>query len=1233
MLKIDQLEIHGFKSFCDRTDVRFQSGITAVVGPNGCGKSNIGDALHWVLGEQSARTLRGGRMEDVIFAGTESRGPHGMAEVSLHFKGEAGDLPSGETTAIVSRRLFRSGESEYLLNGRKVRLRDIHEMLQAARVGATTYAVIEQGKVDAILSAKPRDRRQLIEEAAGIIGYKQKRHLTELKLEATQANLLRIHDVILEVRRQINALKRQAARARRYSRVRDELRGLESRILAARARALQADAERARAALGEAQEREAQAAATLARHEAELEAAREGRRGVEAAIAGAREEMHRLAREVDHEESVIREEAGRAEEARREAARLAAEMEAAAARLEEAAGVRASREAALTSIDEELARLETALASLGTEETAIRDRANESERYLESRRAEQVGGAARLAGITNTLAHLQKELERLEGRGQRLGAELDEARREERDLAARTDEAREHGRTAAGARESALEAAERRRKETRDQEESLRALAESVAVKREDLARLDERVRSLEDVEHRLAGIGAGARWLLTGQAGRGAEVRGVVADFLDVRPESEKAVEGYLGPFLAAVVVPTGDSALSLVGDLHRAEAGRAVFAPEEATAPAGADGAAELGALASEPGVLGRLAELVSTTNGISHLLSRRLAGAVLVKDLRAALDLARRHPGRDYVTPAGEVVARDGTIEGGHGVGSEDGLLARRRLLESTRASRQQAFEALASAEEAKSLLEVERDKGTRELEQAERRLQEAERGAALAQERESGLTAEKERGAKRAVVLEEEIAALRAETAATEAQRLADAAAHQELEESLARETLALDARRREMDVLREQADALAGRLAEERLARAAVRERRRHTADDVVRFAGEIAGMEDARRLAGERREEALARAAASDAAGVAARDRLAAHMTAHAEAQSAFASAEEALRACDAAGEALEEGARAARAVLDAAREARRQSEMAAAYAESELRHLDERSRTTLDEDLASLLARVPEEPDVDLTALDEETASLRSKIDAMGPVNLLAIQEFQELEERYAFFEKQEKDLTDAIESLKETIRRINRTSRERFLEAFEAVRANFNETFSLLFGGGRGDIRLMEDEDPLDCGLEINVQPPGKRLQSLMLLSGGEKALSAIALLFAIFRYQPSPFCLLDEVDAALDESNVRRFTRLLKEFAHMTQFIVITHNKRSMEAADTLYGVTMDEPGISKLVSVNLAEGGLAQIRAPERATARTPRRPRRDLDPDGFEARRSELAGVLGNGGEV
>src|SRR5436309_2735699 len=274
MLKIERVQIHGFKSFCDPTEVRITEGITAVVGPNGCGKSNIGDAIHWVLGEQSPRTLRGGKMEDVIFAGTESRGPHGMAEVSLHFQSSNGDLPSADPTAVVTRRLFRSGDSEYLINGRRVRLRDIQEMLHAAHVGATTYAVIEQGKIDSILSAKPRERRYLIEEAAGIIGYKQKRRLAELKLQATEANLLRIHDVILEIRRQINSLKRQAARARRYSRVRDELRALEGRIHAARARALQNEASRARADLAQAQQREAEAAARLARFDAEALGAR-----------------------------------------------------------------------------------------------------------------------------------------------------------------------------------------------------------------------------------------------------------------------------------------------------------------------------------------------------------------------------------------------------------------------------------------------------------------------------------------------------------------------------------------------------------------------------------------------------------------------------------------------------------------------------------------------------------------------------------------------------------------------------------------------------------------------------------------------------------------------------------------------------------------------------------------------------------------------------------------------
>lgn len=1186
MLKIERVQINGFKSFCDPTEVRFTEGITAVVGPNGCGKSNIGDAIHWVLGEQSARTLRGGKMEDVIFAGTESRGPHGMAEVSLHFHATNGDLPGGDPSAIVTRRLFRSGDSEYLINGRKVRLRDIQEMLHAARVGATTYAVIEQGKVDSILSAKPRERRFLIEEAAGIIGYKQKRRLAELKLEATQANLLRIHDVVLEVRRQINALKRQAARARRYSRVRDELRAIEGRIFAARARFLEAEGERVRAALADVNLREAGAAASLALCESELEALRQSRRELESRTGSVREAEHGLAREIDREEATIRTEAERAEQASQEAARLAAESDGTAQRREAQRVLRDARAGALAAIDEEIAAIERTLASLSAEESELRACCETFASVIESRRAEQFAAGSRLAELSNTIGHLEKESNRLAAQRARLAEEKAAAESEAASLEERSSAARMAEAAAEATSGEARAAAEEARGMVRRLDEQVRALAETVSGRREAVARLEERVRSLEDVENRLAGIGSGARWLLTRSAG--GPVRGVVADFLRVSPESEGAVEGYLGPFLAAVVVPSSESAVSLVQDLRAESAGRCLFVPEgpEDDDAAPATGRALPTELAAEPAVLGSLAAQASTTNGIGSLLARRLAGAILVRDLESAIDLARRRPGHDFVTPSGDVVSRDGTIEGGRGGGSEDGLLARRRLLETARSERDLAASALTEGERSRSAAGAEASEGSRRLFSCERALQEAEKARALASERAGGLAAELERAVRRAELLREEIAAAQEESGQT-AERLAatslEKEVHEQQIEQLAR---SIQTERAEFDRLQAEAALRVERLAEHRSARAAVRERRAHTADEVGRLETEMASLSARIEEAALRRAEAEARSAAAMEAARLARERLAQRLSEHAAARQELAGLEETILASEASATELEEESRARREHLDVLREERRGIEVAVAGAESEWRHLGERCRELLDEEVSSLLTRIPEEPEVDLSGLDAEASTLRSRLEAIGPVNLLAIEEFRELEERQEFLLKQEKDLNDSIESLKETIRRINRTSRELFVEAFELVRTNFNETFKLLFGGGRADIRLMEDEDPLECGLEISVQPPGKRLQSLSLLSGGERALAAIALLFAIFRYQPSPFCLLDEVDAALDESNVRRFTRMLKEFEGETQFIVITHNKRSMEAANTLYGVTMEEPGISRIVSMNLS-----------------------------------------------
>jgi len=1184
MLRIDRVEIHGFKSFCDRTEVRINEGITAVVGPNGCGKSNIGDAIHWVLGERSARVLRGGSMEDVIFAGTESRGPHGLAEVSLHFRAMNGELPGGEPVAVVTRRLFRSGDSEYLINGRKVRLRDIEDMLHAARVGATTYAVIEQGKVDSILSAKPRERRFLIEEAAGVIGYKQKRRHAEIKLEATEANLLRIHDIVLEVNRQINSLKRQAARARRFTRVRDELRAIEARLIAARARTLQTDAERTKTALADVHVREAEESARVGRSEAELEATRQEKRETETAAAAAREEMHGLAREIDREESLIGEETRREEQAREEAARVEIESQDASVRLDQAMADASARGQALAAIEAEIGELARALKEIGEEEAACRHRSELFESSIEARRAEQFSGASRLAEIANTAVHLEKEIQRLAAQAARTERELAQAQSEAASLTEGATGAESAGAAAQQDADRARAAAEDARQRLRALDERSRALGETVAVRRESLARLEERVLSLESLEARLAGVGSGARWLLTRNGGT--SVRGLVADFVRAEAESESAVEGYLGPLLSAVVVPSSESAATLVGELSAARAGRCVFVPEGTAAPETPEPGLPAELSAAE-GVLGLLSAHTAVTNGIGGLLARKLRGAVLVRDLRAAIDLSRVHPERDFVTPAGDVVARDGTIEGGRGGGSEEGMLARRRLLETARSERASAAEALWSGEEERRVAQAGLAEATEHLAARERELQDAEKAAALAGERAGALAAESERASRRAAIVLEELGRIGEESREI-AERVTQVAVEKEqLERELAvlAESIQLD--RGELESLQAEASARAERLAGVRQGHAAVRERRNHVAAEFERLETEVRILGEKLEGFSVRRAEALARGEAAREAVQEARERLARRLALHAEATRTLAGLEERIARCEETAAALEERAREERVSLESVRERRRGIEVEAAAAEMEWRHLGEKCRESLQEELDSLLDRVPAEPDLDPGTLEAEAATLRGKLEAIGNVNLLAIEEFRTLEERHTFLLAQEKDLRDSIESLKETIKRINRTSRELFLEAFERIRGNFNDTFRLLFGGGRADIRLLEDEDPLECGLDITAQPPGKRLQSLSLLSGGERALSAIALLFAIFRYQPSPFCLLDEVDAALDELNVRRFTRMLREFSADTQFIVITHNKRSMEAANTLYGVTMEEPGISRIVSMTLSQ----------------------------------------------
>jgi chromosome segregation protein len=1191
-LKLERIRISGFKSFSDQTEVVFPGGITAVVGPNGCGKSNIGDALNWVLGEQSARMLRGASMQDVIFNGSEARRPVGMAEVSVEMSGLNG-TPDGSTRDVVlTRRLFRDGESEYLINGARARLKDIQEILREARIGTQTYATIEQGKIDQILNAKPAERRLLIEEAAGISGFKQKRRLAELKLEATQANLLRVSDIVGEVLRQINSIKRQAAKARRYQRLRDELRAKERVRFGARARRMDEDLARLGAAERDALAAEAAAAAALARSEASLEAERLSLAEAERACREAAERLHQLDIEIDRARTRsqacrerIDEAAGKIAQVEEEVGTLAARREAGHETLR---GHLESMEAERRALEEAAARLEERRSALEQAQGRLAA-GRERLESLRRRRLEVTGDAAE---ARNRFRAVEEALERAGARRSRLAAEREEAGGD----ASRLHDAATRLAAEAEAHEAEIErcrerhaAADRGSAEARDR---VAKDGESLAAARAAVHSASARLRTLEDVATRFAGVSDGVKLLLTRGASCGVRAEGVMADHVEAAKEIEGRAEEYLKGILPAVIVED-DGDVVRAARLVRAEgAGRTMLLSRSQPSgrPAvGGDGLDRGGfpdELLRDPRVLGRLRDRLGFASDAGALLRDRIGDALLVDGLESALSLHHAHPVIDFLTPEGDAVLASGLVAVGGSAASDQGLLAHKRRTHEARAE-------LALAEASAATIEAGLDAARaasadldREVERLEAELEEAGKRRVellLLAERSAG---ERERIGRRAGVLSLEIAAIEEEVRGLEREREEIAIVvgecetrQREVEGDLAAEGAGHDEMER---ALREDAESTAVLHADVlvRRQRLAESERERNRLRESL---GEIetrlaAAREEVEAADGRAREarEILARTAEDLAGYLGERERVAA--------DTAAMEASIADRRRDLEG--IEASLKEARAVLDRAREDVRTAEISLASAQADRRHLEELCRQELGMS-ATEAAEAPaaEGEAQDAEALDAAIADLKGKTEAMGLVNLTAIEEFSELEQRYTFLTSQKTDLEQSMESLRETIRRINRQSRERFSEAFEAIRGSFQEVFRSLFNGGRADLWLQEGEDVLETGVEIMVQPPGKRLGNVHLLSGGEKAMAAIALLFAIFRYHPSPFCLLDEVDAALDDVNVNRFTKMLREYAAQTQFIMITHNKRSMEIADLLYGVTMEEPGVSKLVSLKL------------------------------------------------
>jgi chromosome segregation protein len=1181
-MRLESVSLHGFKSFGERVVVKVLGGITAVVGPNGCGKSNISDAVRWALGEQSAKSLRGHQMADLIFHGSASRKPVGLAEVELVFSND-GTLSVPWAEVAVARRLYRTGESEYLLNKSVCRLRDILDLFAGTGASPRAYSVMDQDKLNHVLTAKPFERRIFIEEAAGIARYKQQRNETQGKLDAARHNLLRVKDVMDEVRRQLGSLERQAKKAQQYKALEGERRDLTLVLLAAdfadlTAEVAQLDAElrgqrdaehRLRSLTAQVSAREANGREAVQRSDHRLSDLRQAVQKVQAdfeRLLERREQMSAQLRDAGEEDVRLH------DELRAGAERLAAildDRKATAARLAEAEQLQIDRGRATADADAALAHER---ADLG----GHRDR-------LEALRLAQVRIASERIDLIRSAGELRERRSQLARRSERLTAELAGVEAEAARLTAERASL-EMVRDRAVAELSTL-GAERARLHA-DQAEREQGLATAEAELADLRLTLAARPSSLDAVRQLAAareGYGAGVRAVLASEARAAglAGVIGTVADLLDVPPELERAVEAVLGERLEWVVVECFEHARAGVNYLQSRRLGAATFVPLEH--------------LPGEPerhrdnGVRWIAGRVHAPSASLVHYLLGQVA---VVDHLDQAETLWRRNGVvATYVTIAGEVLGPQGRLFGGDrddGAAAGASLLGRKRRLrelteevadlvarvDTAQESIAQATTEVAAVRDRLVLLnhsiqtsEVARLAGDKDLEQAARELERIHRHRETIAVECRQVEGEADQTARTLTTLEQSIAIAQEAEAAQEA---TIGALRETIEAAQARESAllaALTACRVEVASAAERVEALGRDLARLDEMEAELRSRlgQGHRRQEQ---------LGERRQWLGEERErtDAQAHEVAVE------RDRLDAEMRRATESHEALLAS---LRSVEAERR-------------DAESEVRRLTEAAHAI---ELRVTERRvRREELGQealrahgiDAAALLAR--HAADRDLTGVRDRIGELATKLAAIGPVNLVADEEYRELDERGSFLRTQHDDLTASIRDLDRALRGMTRTAQERFTQAFSEINERFGAIFERLFEGGRAELRLVEAEeggDPLETGVELMAQPRGKRLQAVTLMSGGERALTGLALLFAIFYFRPSPFCVLDEVDAPLDDANIHRFLRVLRELTGQTQFVVITHNRKTMEAADVLYGVTMEEPGLSKLVAVKLAD----------------------------------------------
>jgi chromosome segregation protein len=1285
LLKLKRLQILGFKSFCDRTELKFHGdGVAAIIGPNGCGKSNIADAISWVLGEQSAKTLRGSRMEDVIFAGTRDRKPTGMAEVSLtlidpevydgadvhepteveiqdemprpvedwdeaEIRAEAAEeterlteearpgkveetegvtmagatgvppVQPGEdvrppikaeaATAgpqvvlkirrrqfkqqfkageiVVNRRLFRSGESEYLLNGKLCRLRDIQELFMGTGLGPESYALIEQGRIGQILSSRPTDRRAIIEEAAGITKFKTKKRLAEARLEDAKINLARVNDIFEEVTRQMNSLKRQASKAERYAKLREEMRSKLRLVLASKFAQLEQENASLDAQISAISEEMRQQAENVQLSESEHAERTQRGYAIETEVRENRERLSQLKLDSDRALAQRRHNEERCAElvermaayetelsqAQQRLAALAAERDDNRQILQSAAGDLAAAQEELIQSQQEATTAAAALAELEHSQEQSRIMIVEAVAAASTLRNQFTQVEERLAGVDREAHRLQSEMaaansqmETFGGQRGQLGLEFETVSQRVSGL---TEELRQT--------RQALDSRRHEESEAKNHLDSLRAEYASAIGKKGSLeAVIAEHGYSTESVR----------RLFQSGAMQGGMAPAGVLADFLEVETRYEGVVEDFLRDELNYIVVKSWDAADEGLRLLRTDVDGRATFLVHPEDSQAKFSFAIDENAHGVHPErPIVPLKNAIRVLNGFGRSLEvilPKLRDGYIVPDPAFARELALENPDAFFLSQSGECF-HNVTVTGGKQ--RAEGPLSMKRELRDVLRRLEELEQALRHEEMRVLTFGREMNDLTSLLDRLEGEKREAEKQAMTSGHLLQQLESEFSRVSERVQTSRQELQRLEAErsekVALLEQVQMQIAGAEQKRVEL---EHLAA-AGQEQLASLREHRDQSA-QTASQRLARVATLEERHRSA---------TVGLERIDSLVTEMIERVVALQMQIESS-VAEKLR---RETENQELAIRLVDLDAERNACETRDSLLQvesEQVRArlteidsalhqARQLLDQSRDRRAELSAAAAKLQSDAQYMAETCMNELGIERAELMTdtTIPIARGEQLVVEDQIYRDMRTRLDAMGPVNMMALEEYKETAERHAFLETQRKDLYDSIENTQVTIKEIDTFSRQKFEEAFHKINENFQATFRKLFGGGQGFMRLTDEENSAESGIDVVASPPGKRLQSVLLLSGGEKALTALALLVGIFQYQPSPFCILDEVDAPLDEANIGRFTELVKEMSIQTQFVLITHSKKTMSIAPVLYGVTMQEPGVSKLVSV--------------------------------------------------